>query len=169
VSTSIADSHLRRALAKLETLDGKRRHLNFTLQDLDGKQWTLSDLQGKVVLLNFWATWCPPCRKEIPDLSTLQTQYADQGLIVLGVTDEPIEKVAPFASRLKMRYPVLLDPGRTVESAYGVGGDQGIPKSFVYDREGRIVAQSIDARSMRQLLDMLKTAGLHLLQSLPAR
>jgi peroxiredoxin len=161
VSTAIAaDIHLGKELRRLQLLDDRRQRLDFSLKDLDGKVWRLSELRGKVVLLNFWATWCPPCRKEIPDLDALYARFSNGDLVVLGVTDEPKEKVAPLVSRLKMQYPVLLDPGHVFETAYGVGVDQGIPKSFVYDRDGRMVAQAIDARSMRQFLEMLNAAGL---------
>jgi len=145
------------AMAKLEADDAKRQSADFTLSDLQGKPWHLRDLQGKVVLVNFWATWCPPCRKEMPDLDALYNKFKDQGFVVLAISDEEVGKVAPFIGERKISYPVLLDPGRKVNDLFIV---EGIPKSFVYDRSGKMVAQSIDMRTRSQFVEMLAQAGL---------
>jgi peroxiredoxin len=145
------------AMAKLEADDLHRNDANFTLTDLSGKNWTLRDLRGKVVLVNFWATWCPPCRKEMPDLETLYRRFGPQGLVILGISDEEAAKVKPFISQQKVTYPVLLDPGRKVNELFQI---EGIPKTFIYDREGKVVAQSIDMRTQKQFLEMLGKAGL---------
>jgi peroxiredoxin len=145
------------AMAKLEADDAKRQSADFTLTDLQGKAWHLQDLKGKVVLVNFWATWCPPCRKEMPDLDALYNNFKDQGFVVLAISDEEAAKVSPYISEHKISYPVMLDPGRKVNDAFIV---EGIPKSFVYDRSGKLVAQSIDMRTKNQFLGMLAQAGL---------
>ena len=145
------------AMAKLEADDTKRQNADFTLADLQGKAWHLQDLRGKVVLVNFWATWCPPCRKEMPDLDALYNKFKDQGFVVLAISDEEAAKVSPFIAEHKISYPVLLDPGRKVNDLFIV---EGIPKSFVYDRGGKMVAQSIDMRTRNQFLEMLAQAGL---------
>jgi peroxiredoxin len=145
------------AMSQLKTQDEQRQRADFTLADLQGKEWHLRDLKGKIVLLNFWATWCPPCRKEMPDLQALYEKYKDQGFLVLSISDEEAAKVVPFISERKISYPVLLDPGRKVNDAFQV---MGIPKSFVYDREGKLVAQSIDMRTRNQFQEMLAQAGL---------
>lgn len=145
------------AMTQLEAADAARQKADFTLADLEGKAWHLADLRGKVVLVNFWATWCPPCRNEMPDLEALYEKYKDQGLVVLAVSDEEAAKVAPFIAERKIGYPVLLDPGRKVNDLFRV---DGIPKSFVYDRQGKLVAQSIDMRTRNQFLGMLAQAGL---------
>jgi peroxiredoxin len=144
------------AMARLEADDAKRQEADFTLTDLQGKSWHFRDLRGKVVLVNFWATWCPPCRKEMPDLQALSEQFKDQGFVVLAISDEEARKVAPFIAERKISYPVLLDPGRKVNELFRV---EGIPKSFVYNREGKMVAQSIDMRTRSQFLEMLGQAG----------
>ena len=131
--------------------------MDFTLTDLQGKTWTLKELKGKVVLVNFWATWCPPCRKEMPDLNTLYRRFKDQGFVILAISDEEADKVKPFIAERNISYPVMLDPGRKVNELFQV---QGIPKSFVYDREGKLVAQSIDMRTQKQFLEMLGPGGI---------
>jgi len=145
------------AMAKLEADDAKRQQADFSLTDLHGKTWNLKDLRGKVVLLNFWATWCPPCRKEMPDLEALYHRFESQGFVVLAISDEDAAKVNPFLAERNITYPVLLDPGRKVNEQFQI---EGIPKSFVYDRNGKLVAQSIDMRTRGQFLEMLAQAGL---------
>lgn len=145
------------ALARLEADDARRQNADFTLTDLHGTSWHLRDLKGKVVLVNFWATWCPPCRKEMPDLQALYDKYKEQGFVVLSISDEESAKVAPFIAERKITYPVVLDPGRKVNDAFVV---EGIPKSFVYDRDGKLVTQSIDMRTRSQFQQMLAQAGL---------
>lgn len=151
------DPQFATAMAALQTDDANREKADFALTDLQGKEWRLHDLQGKVVLVNFWATWCPPCRKEMPDLEALYTKFKDEGFVVLAISDEEAAKVTPFIAERKISYPVLLDPGRKVNELFKV---EGIPKSFVYNREGKLVAQSIDMRTRGQFLGMLAEAGL---------
>lgn len=157
VHTTMDAPQFKQAMAKLEADDQARRKANFTLTDLHGKAWTLSQLRGKVVLVNFWATWCPPCRKEMRDLEALYNRFRGQGLVILAISDEELGKVQPFIVERKITYPVMLDPGRKVNEMFQV---EGIPKSFVYNREGKLVAQSIDMRTQGQFLQMLAQAGL---------
>jgi len=157
VAVSLDSPRFAAAISQLEQDDRARQLADFSLTDLHGRTWTRKGLAGKVALVNFWATWCPPCRKEIPDLNALQARFAGQGLVILGITDEEASQVAPFAAAQKMAYPALLDPGRAVHQRFRI---DGIPKSFVYDRDGKLVAQSIDMRTTRQFLEMLSHAGL---------
>ncbi len=145
------------SLANLEHQDQSRQQADFTLTDLQGRTWKLKDLKGKVVLVNFWATWCPPCRKEMPDLESLYNEFHAKGFEVLAISDEELAKVKPFIAGKAITYPVLLDPDRKVNTEFAV---EGIPKSFVYDREGKLVAQSVDMRTRHQFLEMLSQAGL---------
>ena len=151
------DGQFRAAIARMEADDRKRDHPEFTLKDLSGKTWKFAELRGKVVLVNFWATWCPPCRTEMPDLEALYERFGSQGLVVLGISDEQAAKVDPFIRERKISFPVLLDPGRKINEMFVV---EGIPKTFVYDREGKLVAHSIDMRTQKQFLEMLGKAGL---------
>lgn len=157
VQAALDDPQFAAAFSKLEADDQRRQQADFTLADLQGVQHPLKDLRGKVVLVNFWATWCPPCRKELPDLETLYTRFKDRGLVVLAISDEDAGKVKPFIAARGIQFPILLDPGRKVNELFQI---EGIPKSFVYDRGGKLVAQSIDMRTMRQFQEMLSRAGL---------
>ena len=157
VNASLDSAQFAAAMAKLEADDQHRNEANFTLTDLNGKTWTLKDLHGKVVMVNFWATWCPPCRKEMPDLETLYRRFGPQGLVILGISDEDAATVTPFIAKQGTTYPILLDPGRKVNDLFQI---EGIPKTFIYGRDGKIVAQSIDMRTQKQFLEMLGHAGL---------
>jgi peroxiredoxin len=157
VQVTLQDPQYTAAVDKLKAEDLRRQQVDFTLNDLAGKSWKLSELKGKVVLLNFWATWCPPCNRELPDLEALYRKYGEQGLVVLAVSDEEAGKVQPFIRKQKFTYPVLLDPGRKVNELFEI---EGIPKSFIYDREGKIVAQAIDMRTRHQFEELLAQAGL---------
>ncbi len=107
----------------------------FTLTNLDGKSISLADFRGKVVVLDFWATWCPPCRKEIPDFIDLQNEYGSRGVQIVGIAlDEP-ERVRAFARQNGMNYPVLLGSD-VVTMRYG--GIEGIPTTFIIDKSGKI-------------------------------
>ncbi|RYG23043.1 TlpA family protein disulfide reductase [bacterium] len=145
------------ALAEVDALSEARKKIDFTLTDRTGKSWTLSELKGKVVLVNFWATWCPPCRKEMPDLDALHTRFKDKGLVILAISDEKPEVVDAYLKEHPVAYPILLDPDRKVNTAFQI---DGIPKNLIYDRKGKLVAQSIDMRTMNQFLGMLSKAGL---------
>jgi peroxiredoxin len=157
VKASLYNPQFAAAKAKTKADDTLRDRANFRLTDLRGKQWTLKDLRGKVVLVNFWATWCPPCRKEMPDLETLYNRFKGRGLVILAISDEEASKVGPFITERNITYPVLLDPGRKVNTLFQI---DGIPKSFVYNRSGNLVAQSMDMRTQKQFLGMLAQAGL---------
>ncbi|HVJ08212.1 MAG TPA: TlpA disulfide reductase family protein [Acidisarcina sp.] len=125
---------------------------NFTLSDLNGKKVSLADYRGKAVLLNFWATWCAPCKVEIPWFLKLREQYAGQGFEILGVSSDDLDKedraklftqkaeIAKFVEQQKMTYPVLID-GDSISNPYG--GVDSLPTSFYIDRKGTVVAQTV--------------------------
>src|SRR6516162_377947 len=157
VQVSVEDPDFAAAMAKMDSDDRIRQESDFTLQDLQGKQWTLRQLRGSVVLVNFWATWYPPCRKEMPDLQRLYQRFKTQGLTILAISDEDAAEVKPYIAQRKYGYLILLDPGRIVNERFRI---RGIPKSLVYDRTGKLVAQSADMRTMGQFMEMLAQAGL---------
>jgi peroxiredoxin len=119
---------------------------DFTLPQLDGKSLQLSSLRGKVVLLDFWATWCDPCREEIPHFVELQNKYADRGLQIVGVSmDDTIDPVRPFAEQFHMNYPIVMGNAKTGEL---YGGVLGLPITFVIGRDGRIFRKHIGATNV---------------------
>jgi len=158
VQASLDNPQFAAAIAKLEADDKQREGADFTLDDLQGKTWTLQALRGKIVLVNFWATWCPPCRKEMPDLDALYQRFKNRGFVILGISDEDAPKVKQLLAERSVTYPILLDPERKVNQLFRIGG---IPKSFLYDRNGKMVSQAIDMRTQGQFLGMLAQAGLH--------
>jgi thiol-disulfide isomerase/thioredoxin len=116
---------------------------DFSLPDLSGGYLQLSTYRGKVVLLDFWATWCDPCRDEIPRLVELQNKYGDRGLQIVGVSmDDGPEPVRDFYRRFKMNYPVVMGNAKIGEI---YGGILGLPIAFVIERDGRIYAKHIGA------------------------
>jgi len=124
----------------------------FTLKDTTGKKISLSDYKGKAVVLDFWATWCAPCKVEIPWLTKLHDQYASQGLVILGISEDDLDQddkaallkekqeIADSATKLGINYPVLFDD-KEVSKPYG--GIDALPTTFYVDRNGKVVAATI--------------------------
>jgi peroxiredoxin len=119
------------------TMQAPKPAPDFALQDVDGTVHHLSDYRGKVVMLNFWATWCPPCRKEIPEFAQLQKDFGTQGIQFVGIAldDEGLAKVKPWLANHPVSYPILL-PDPKVTASYGEMSS--IPVTFVIDRKGMI-------------------------------
>ena len=131
---------------------------DFTLTDLGEKTVTLSNLKGQVVLINFWATWCGPCRVEMPAIQHRYETFKDQGFTVLAVDfDEPLTEVSAFARALNLTSTVLLDPGGSVNELYHV---RGYPSTFMVDRSGVIKKLHIGLMTEKQLDNYLASLGL---------
>ncbi len=115
---------------------------DFTLTSTDGKIFRLADLRGKVVFLNLWATWCPPCRQEMPSIQSLEQAFKKNPDFVTLTVSEDTDVTQPpvFIKKYKYDFTVLLDPRNDVGEAYGVSG---LPESFVIGRDGRIVAHHV--------------------------
>ncbi len=118
--------------------DARPAPLDFTIADMNGNEVNLAELEGKVILLNFWATWCGPCKIEIPGFIELQDEYGDQGFQVLGLSvDDTPEQIRPFAEEFGVNYPMLVGLGRDdFQEAYGP--IWGLPVSYWIDREGTL-------------------------------
>jgi peroxiredoxin len=137
--------------------DAPAANLGFTLKDMNGKDVRLADLEGQVVLLNFWATWCGPCRLEIPWFVEFQEKYKDQGFRVVGISvDDPPEALPPFAKRFKINYPLLVGADREdVQKAYGP--IFGVPTTFIIDRNGRICIRHVGQVGREQFESEIKS------------
>ena len=128
---------------------GKMAPLNYTLKDMNGADVRLSSFKGKVILLNFWATWCHPCKEEIPDLVALQEEYKDD-LVVLGFSiDDKPEELKEYAVKYAMNYPVLVGAGHeNIQEAYGPMW--GVPVTIIIGRDGRIAKKQSGIRTHEQ-------------------
>ncbi|HLK47537.1 MAG TPA: TlpA disulfide reductase family protein [Bryobacteraceae bacterium] len=137
--------------AKKQPSAGARKTApNFTLKDSEGKEVRLADYRGKVVLLDFWATWCGPCRIEIPWFSDMERQKKDKGFAVLGVSmdDDGWKVVKPFMSEMKMNYRVLLGNDQVAKD---YGGLDALPTTFVIDRDGKIAFAHVGLASRKDI------------------
>ena len=135
---------------------------DFSLKSLDGKTVHLSDFKGKAVLLNFWATWCEPCKIETPWLVELQKQYGSQGLQILGVDagdDLGDKEVTDFVKDMGIDYPILVGKESETDAvADAYGGIAFLPQSFVINRDGKIVAKILGLQSKSDIEDAIKAA-----------
>ena len=115
---------------------------DFSFPGLDGKMISLSDYRGKVVLVNIWATWCPPCVAEMPSMEKLYNKLKGQDFEILAVSiDEPgLKAVTPFMKKSNLTFPALIDPEGSIRAAYGV---TGVPESFIVDKQGILVKKII--------------------------
>jgi peroxiredoxin len=129
----------------------KPANLNFTLKDANGKSVKLSAFKGKVIILDFWATWCGPCKIEIPGFVELQNKYGQDGLQVIGVSvDDPPEKLKPYIAQFKMNYPVLQGLGHDDMLDDAFGPMLGIPTTFIIGRDGNICRKHTGMASKEQ-------------------
>ena len=128
---------------------GKDAQLGYTLKDMNGADVRLASYAGKIILLNFWATWCHPCKDEIPDLITLQDQYKND-IVVLGFSiDDTPEDLKEYAAKYKINYPVLVGAGHeNIQEAYGPMW--AVPVTVIIGRDGKIAKKQVGIRSLEQ-------------------
>jgi thiol-disulfide isomerase/thioredoxin len=130
---------------------------DFNLPGLDGKKFKLSDLRGKAVLLNFWATYCEPCKIEMPWFVELQKQYGPEGFQIVGVAmdDASVEDIAKFAKDMGVNYPILVGEESVGQSYGGVGV---LPTTYFLDRDGKLIAREFGLQSRSVFVDHIKKA-----------
>lgn len=123
----------------------------FSLKDKDGKVFSDQSLKGKIIVLNFWATWCPPCRAEIPAFKKVYDEYKDRGVEIIGVSldQKGWDVVRPFLKQHSINYPVVLGGA---EIARDYGNVRSIPTTFIIDRKGKVVDSHVGAMSEQQLI-----------------
>lgn len=139
-------------------LADKGAPVGFSLNDLDGKQVSLSDFAGKVVVLDFWATWCQSCKEAFPRLNELNTELGSRGVVVIGINIEHLkpERIASFVDKADIEYKVLLDPKAETVKTFGI---KGVPSLVVINAAGTIqqVFRGIDKETEKQVKDLLAT------------
>lgn len=138
-------------------VDAERVLASTELDDLDGGKRTLTHWRGQVVVVNFWATWCPPCREEIPGLISTRKRFAGQGVEVVGVAIDTAEKVRPFAQSINMDYPLLLGEANALELMRRLGNATGaLPYTIVLDRNGSIAARHLGLLTPAQVAALVQ-------------
>jgi len=131
--------------------------LDFSLETVDGRQVSLSDLRGKPVMINFWATWCGPCVVEMPNIQEYYERYSGQFEVLAVNADESREEVESFGKKMNLTFPLLLDPGNQVNSLYRL---RGYPTTFLVDAEGVVQVQHIGPLSEAQIETYLSKVGI---------
>ncbi len=125
----------------------------------NGKEMKLSDYKGKVILLNFWATWCPPCRKELPDLSTISTELKDKDFKMIGVSvDDNQEVLNSFLQTNNLSYTIVYEPEQLVTKYMSAAGQNQnvVPQTYIIDKNGKVVEAIMGSRSKADFLGMIK-------------
>jgi peroxiredoxin len=133
----------------------KTKAVDFKLKDLDGNEVSLSDLKGKKVFLNFWATWCPPCKEEMPDIEKLYQETKDSDLVIVAIEiGEPLSTVKSFIDSNKYNFKILIDPSQSVATQYNIAA---IPTSYFIDVDGNIISKNVGAMNIEQMRAYIKT------------
>ncbi len=138
------------------SLKGKAAE-DFTLKDLEGREFNLKDNKGRVVLIDFWASWCSPCKKELPSIERMYNKFKDKGVVIVGVNDEPVTTIRAFVKNNGYSFPTLVDEGSKVSQLYQV---RSIPTVIVIDKDGIISTHFIGGRTESDLLSALKKIGI---------
>jgi thiol-disulfide isomerase/thioredoxin len=130
-----------------------------SLPDMDGKSQALKQWQGKVMVVNFWATWCSPCLEEIPEFVRMQERFGNQGLQFVGIAVDNVAKVRKFAAKYRMNYPVLIGELEAIELARSAGNEFGaLPFTVVLDRTGRLIGTELGGLNEEKLTALIRPA-----------
>jgi thiol-disulfide isomerase/thioredoxin len=126
----------------------------FSLPDLSGKQHSIKEWQGKVLVINFWATWCPPCLKEMPEFEAMQNEFSDKGLQFVGIALDDPEPIKEFIASKKITYPILLGEDQGTKLAHDLGNIVNtVPFTVIVDKKGRFIKSHMGELSREQLLE----------------
>lgn len=137
-------------------LKNQNRLTQFSLLDLSNKQHAIKEWEGKVLVINFWATWCPPCLKEMPEFVALQNEYKEKGLQFIGIALDETEPVKEFIDSHKITYPVLLGGDQGMAIAHDLGNVVNtVPFTVIVDKKGNIVQRQMGTLSREQLLKII--------------
>ena len=129
---------------------------DFSLNDVSGKQHNIIEWQGKIRIINFWATWCPPCIKEIPEFVSLQEQYASKGLQFIGIAIDDEVSVKEYLVKTKINYPILIADLEGIALAHQLGNSvDAVPYTLIVDQQGRIIHQHRGAFSKEQIMEVI--------------
>jgi peroxiredoxin len=142
---------------------------NLSFMDTDGHQQVFKQWHGKVIVLNFWATWCPPCREEMPELSVMQDQYKKQNLVIIGLSTDDLDKTKSFIKTSPVSYPILAGDMEAMNLAESLGNDRGIlPYTVIVDTNGNVVKtfygrvnQALLEKSINPLLNVSAVVEKH--------
>jgi len=130
-----------------------------TLPDMAGKPQALAQWRGKVMVVNFWATWCPPCLEEIPEFVRMQEKFGHRGLQFVGIAIDNADKVREFAARFRMNYPVLVGEIEAIELVRTAGNERGgLPFTVIVDREGRLIGTELGGLNEQRLTAIIEPA-----------
>ena len=134
------------------------RLMRAALTDLDGKAQTLERSRGKILVVNFWATWCPPCREEIPALMNIQSKYSAKGVEIVGIAIDNVVKVRQFADEIRVNYDFVIGSTETLDLSRDLGNQAGVlPYTAVLDRSGKVVYTHAGALTEAKLESVLKS------------
>ena len=129
---------------------------DFSLNDVSGKQHNIIEWQGKIRIINFWATWCSPCIKEIPEFVSLQEQYANKGLQFIGIAIDDEVSVKEYLAKTKIKYPILIADLEGIALAHQLGNSvDAVPYTLIVDQQGRIIHQHRGAFSKEQIIEVI--------------
>lgn len=135
----------------------KIKRPEFSLMDLNNKSRSVSEWDGKVILINFWATWCPPCVREVPTLDKLNTDFKDKGFVVIGIAIDSLNAVTDFVDPLDLKYPILLAEQQGIELSQAYGNRLGIlPFTIIVDRQGFIALKHRGEITYDQVVELIK-------------
>jgi len=130
-----------------------------TLPDMDGKSQALAQWRGKVMVVNFWATWCPPCLKEIPEFVRMQEKLGPRGLQFVGIAIDNRDKVREFAAKFRINYPILIGEMEGIDLVRRVGNDRGgLPFTVIVDRKGRLIGTELGGLNEQKLTAIVAPA-----------